>query len=56
MSQPPEENSVSIIVIEVESNLTHDSIKIDKFASLRFKVVLEPVLKLLLELFRSICR
>ena len=54
MAQPLKEHAVSVIVIKVESDLTHDSLEIHQFDGLGLVVVLEPVLELLLELIWSI--
>ena len=55
MPQALEENTVSILVIDIERHLAHHRIEVDKFARLRLKLVREAVLELLLKLIGAIC-
>ena len=53
--QALEEDSVSVLVIEIERHLAHHRIEVDKFARLGLELVREAVLKLLLKLIGAVC-
>ena len=54
MAQPLEESSVTVFIVKIEGDLTHEGLEVHQLGSLRFEVLTEAVLELLLEVVGAV--
>ena len=54
VAQPLEESSVTVFIVKIEGDLTHEGLEVHQLGSLRFEVLTEAVLELLLEVVGAV--